>query len=43
MIDIKIHYKGILPPFTSPFVLIADRDNVVITQTTNDIPMITSD
>ena len=30
-----------LPPFTSPFVHIADRDSVVTTHTIADIPMIT--
>lgn len=32
-----------IPPLTSPFVLIAERDNVVITQTTADIAIIISD
>lgn len=30
------------PPLTSPFVLIADNDRVVITQTENDINIISS-
>ena len=31
------------PPFTSPFVLMADSDNVVSTQTNAEIPMMMSD
>lgn len=34
--------KYIPPPFTSPFVLIADKDNVVMTHTNADIAIMTN-
>lgn len=44
-IDFKIYGSKqlYLPPFTSPLVLIADKERVVMMQTVAEIPIITSD